>query len=304
MAYQVTTKDVSALRERTGVGMMDCKKALQACEGDMEKAIEFLREKGLAAAAKKSGRIAAEGMAYATVCTECKKGVVVEVNCETDFAAKSDAFVGLTKDIASYILKNKPADVAALLASEVNGTTVDAIMKDKIYTIGENLSIRRFAIMEGQLASDVHAGGRIGVLVKFDTTDEIASKPGFAEMAKDVAMQIAANNPLFLNRDSVDADTLTKEKEIARQQALNDGKPEAVVDKIVNGRIAKYFKEVCLVEQPFVKDPEISVTQYINAKAKELGGEIAVVGYERYERGEGLAKKEDNFAEEVANMIK
>lgn len=304
MAYQVTTKDVSALRERTGVGMMDCKRALESCEGDMEKAIAFLREKGLAAAAKKSGRIAAEGMAYATVCTACKAGVVVEVNCETDFAAKSDSFVALTKEIATIILKNRPADVPALLATAYGESNVEALMKDKIYTIGENLSIRRFAVMEGQLASYVHAGGRIGVLVKFNTTDEIAAKPGFAEMAKDVAMQIAANNPLFLNRDSVDAETLDKEKEIARQQALNDGKPAAVVDKIVNGRIAKYFKEVCLVEQAFVKDPEISVTQYVNAKAKELGGEITIAAFERYERGEGLAKREDNFADEVASMIK
>lgn len=304
MAYQVTTKDVAALRERTGVGMMDCKKALQSCDGNMDKAIEFLREKGLAAAAKKSGRIAAEGMAYATVCNTCKTGVIVEVNCETDFAAKSDAFVALTKEISEIILKNKPADVPALLASTYEGRTVDALMKDKIYTIGENLSIRRFAVMNGHLVSYVHAGGRIGVLVQFETTDEIAAKPGFNEMAKDIAMQVAANNPLFLNRDCVDAETLAQEKEIAKQQALNEGKPEAVVDKIVNGRIAKYYKEVCLVEQPFVKDPEITVTQYINAKAKELGGEISVSAFMRYERGEGLAKKEDNFAEEVASMIK
>lgn len=304
MAFQVTTKDVSALRERTGVGMMDCKRALEASEGNIDKAIEFLREKGLAAAAKKSGRIAAEGMAFAKVCDKCKTGVVVEVNCETDFAAKSDAFVAFTKEIADLVLQNKPADVAALLAATVDGKTVDELVKDKIYTIGENLSIRRFTIMNGHLISYVHAGGRIGVLVKFDTTDEVAAKPGFVEMAKDVAMQVAANNPLFLNKDSVDADTLAKEKDIAKQQALNEGKPEAVVDKIVNGRIAKYYKEACLVEQPFVKDGDITVTQYVNAKAKELGGDIKVVAFERYERGEGLAKKEDNFADEVASMIK
>lgn len=300
----VTTKDVADLRARTGVGMMDCKRALEAAEGDAEKAIEILREKGLAAAAKKSGRIAAEGMAYATVCTKCNKGVVLEVNCETDFAAKSEPFTALVKELAGVILNNDPKSVDELLKVEDNGKTVDAIMKDKVYTIGENMSIRRFDVMQGHLMSYVHGGGRIGVLVKFDTTDAVAATEKFAEAAKDVAMHIAAMNPLFLNSDAVDADTIAKEKDIAKAAALNDGKPAAVVDKIVEGRIKKYFKEVCLVEQPFVKDGEISVAQYLKNVGKEVGGDITVAAFERYERGEGLAKKEDNFADEVAGMIK
>ena len=299
----VTTKEVADLRARTGVGMMDCKRALEASNGDPEKAIEFLREKGLAAAAKKSGRIAAEGMAYATVCTKCNTGVIVEINCETDFAAKSEPFKAFVEEVAGVILKNKPATVEDLLKIDDNGQTVEALLKEKIYTIGENTGIRRFDVMEGHLMSYVHGGGRIGVLVKFDTTDAIAATEQFTEAAKDVAMHVAAMNPLFVCADCVDEDTLAKERDIAKATALNEGKPAAVVEKIVDGRIKKYYKEVCLIEQPFVKDGEISVGQYLSKVGKELGGDIKVVTFKRYERGEGIEKKEDNFAEEIASMV-
>lgn len=299
-----TAKDVADLRTRTGVGMMDCKKALAEANGDTEKAIEILREKGLAAAAKKAGRIAAEGMAYSEVCAKCKKGVVVEVNCETDFAAKSEPFKALVSKIANVILTQNPASVEELLTKDCDGQPLEAYLKDKIYTIGENISIRRFIVMDGHLMSYVHGGGRIGVLVKFDTTDAIAATDKFVEAAKDIAMHIAAMNPLFLTSASVDEETLAKEREIAKTAALNEGKPANIADKIVEGRIKKYYKEVCLVEQAFVKDAEISVTQYLNGVGKELGGDIKVVAFERFERGEGLAKKEDNFADEVAGMIK
>ena len=301
---EFTAKDVADLRTRTGVGMMDCKKALVEASGDTEKAIEILREKGLAAAAKKAGRIAADGMAYSEICAKCKKGVIVEVNCETDFAAKSDPFKALVSKIANIILTQEPKTVEELLTKDCDGQTVDLYLKDKIYTIGENISIRRFVVMDGQLMSYVHGGGRIGVLVKFETTDAIAATAKFIEAAKDVAMQIAAMNPLFLSAESVDAETLAKEREIAKATALNEGKPANIADKIVEGRIKKYYKEVCLVEQAFVKDGEITVTQYLNGVGKELGGEIKIVAFERFERGEGIAKKEDNFADEVASMIK
>lgn len=300
----ITTKDVADLRARTGVGMMDCKKALEAAGGDAEKAIEFLREKGLAAAAKKSGRIAAEGMAYAEVCTQCGRGVVLEVNCETDFAAKSEPFKDFVTLIANTILKNKPADLQSLSEVEIDGKTVDAITKEKVYTIGENIGVRRFDLMEGVLVSYVHGGGRIGVLVSFDVDASAKDNEKFKEAAKDVAMHIAAVNPMFLNADCVDADTLNKEKEIAKATALNEGKPENVVEKIVDGRIKKYLKEVCLVEQPFVKDGDISVSQYLANVSKEIGATVSIKDYKRYERGEGIEKKEDNFADEVAGMIK
>lgn len=300
---EFTAKDVADLRTRTGVGMMDCKKALAEANGDTEKAIEILREKGLAAAAKKAGRIAAEGMAYSEICTKCKKGVIVEVNCETDFAAKSEPFKELVSKIANTILTQNPDTVEELLTKECEGEPLEAYLKSKIYTIGENISIRRFKVLDGHLMSYIHGGGRIAVLVKFDTTDAIAATEKFTEAAKDIAMHIAAMNPLFLNAESVDEETLAKEREIAKTTALNEGKPANIVDKIVEGRIKKYYKEVCLVEQAFVKDAEISVTQYLNGIGKELGGEIKVVAFERFERGEGLAKKEDNFADEVANMI-
>lgn len=299
-----TAKDVQTLRERTGCGMMDCKRALSETDGDMEKAIEILREKGLAAAAKKAGRIAAEGVVVSVVDTAKKVGVVLEVNAETDFVAKNEKFVSFVNDVAATIINENPADVDALLTKKcVNSSaTVEEELRDKILTIGENMKIRRFERLEGDLVSYVHGGGRIGVMVKFDT--DVAGKDGFEEYAKDVAMQIAAALPQYLNKEEVPADIIEKEKEILTAQAINEGKPANIAEKMVVGRIAKFYKEVCLVEQQFVKDTDKTIDQYTADTAKALGGSIKIAKFVRFEKGEGLEKREDNFADEVANMIK
>ena len=298
-----TAQDVKDLRERTGCGMMDCKKALTEADGNMDKVIELLREKGLAAAAKKAGRIAAEGLVVSVVDEAKKAGVVLEVNAETDFVAKNQEFVNFVNEVASVILAQNPADLDALNTLKLaNGMTVEEGLRDKILTIGENMKIRRFVRLEGDLVSYVHGGGRIGVMVKFDT--DLADKEEFKVYAKDVAMQIAAAAPTYLNRDAVPAETLEKEKEILTVQAMNEGKPANIAEKMVAGRINKYYKEVCLVDQPFVKDADISVSQYTENTAKALGGKISIVEFVRFEKGEGLEKREDNFADEVANMIK
>lgn len=301
-----TAKDVQNLRERTGCGMMDCKKALTAANGDPEKAIEFLREKGLAAAAKKAGRIAAEGLVMTLVDNEKKAGVMIEVNAETDFVAKNEKFSSFVETCAKTVLENNPTDVEALLECKAAGSdfTVVELLREKILTIGENMKIRRFVRMDGELFSYVHGGGRIGVLVKFEADPTIAGTEKFQEYAKDIAMQIAASNPSFVSKDNVPFEDLEKEKEIFRVQALNEGKPENIVEKMVMGRINKYYKEVCLVEQPYIKDPDISVTKYTEQVSKELGGKIVIADFARFEKGEGLAKREDNFADEVASMMK
>jgi len=297
-----TAKDVQTLRERTGCGMMDCKKALTESNGDMDKAIEFLREKGLAAAAKKAGRIAAEGMVYALV--EGSKGAVVEVNSETDFVAKNDSFKEFVNIVAKAVIENDPADVDALLKVEFEGQTIEARLQEKILTIGENIKVRRFQRYEGVLVPYIHAGGTHAVLVNFDTDAANAENPAFLAYAKDVAMQIAAVNPTYVNKGDVPAAEVEKEKEILTQQAMNEGKPAAIAEKMVLGRINKFYKDICLVEQPFVKDDKISVGQYTANVAKELGTEIAIAGFSRYEKGEGLQKREDDFAAEVASMAK
>ena len=299
-----TAKDVSALRERTGCGMMDCKKALTASDGDMEKAIEFLREKGLAAAAKKAGRIAAEGVVYAIVDEAKKVGVVIEVNSETDFVAKNEQFMTFVDTCAKTVIAENPADVDALLnCTAVGGTeTIADLLREKILTIGENMKIRRFARFEGDVVTYVHGGGRIGVMVKFDT--DVADNATFKTLAKDIAMQVAASNPSYLNKESVPAETVAHEKEILTAQAINEGKPANIAEKMVMGRIGKFYKEVCLVEQPFIKDGDINVQKHIDAVAKEIGGSIKVVDFVRFEKGEGLEKREDNFADEVASMVK
>lgn len=300
-----TAKDVQTLRERTGCGMMDCKKALTESGGDMDKAIEFLREKGLAAAAKKAGRIAAEGVVYALV-SECgNKGVVIEVNAETDFVAKNDSFMGFVDNAAKAVLADNPADVDALMTcKDETGMSIEEQLRDKILTIGENMKIRRFARYEGVLTTYVHGGGRIGVMVKFNTTPEIAATEKFKEYAKDVALQIAAVNPAYLNRDQVPSEIIDKEKEILTAQAINEGKPANIAEKMVAGRIAKYYKENCLVDQAFIKDDSLSVSGYTANVAKELGGDISIAEFVRFEKGEGIEKREDNFADEVANMVK
>ena len=303
MAFTAT--DVKNLRERTGCGMMDCKKALTESNGDFEKAVEYLREKGLAAATKKAGRIAADGMVYAAVDKAAKVGAVIEVNSETDFVAKNEQFKEFVADVANVIINENPATVEELLTKTMpNGDTVEAALREKILVIGENLVIRRFVRYEGPCVAYIHAGGTHGVLVKFDTTDEVYNNAGFEAYGKDVAMQVAAVNPSFLAKEEVSADVLEKEKEILTQQAINEGKPAAIAEKMVAGRIAKYYKENCLLEQAFVKDDKMSITDYTNAKAKEFGGDIKVVAFTRFEKGEGIEKKVDDFAAEVASMTK
>lgn len=299
-----TANDVKILRERTACGMMDCKRALVETDGDMEKAIEILREKGLAAAAKKAGRIAAEGIVVSIVDTAKKIGVVLEINSETDFVAKNEKFVAFVNDVAKTVIEEKPADVEALLTKKcVNSDkTVQEELQDKILTIGENMKIRRFEILEGDLISYSHGGGRIGVMVKFDT--DLASKDGFEEFGKDIAMQIAAVVPQYLYKEDVPADVVEKEKEILTAQAINEGKPVNIAEKMVVGRISKFFKEICLVEQQFVKDAEKTIAQHTDDIAKQLGGSIKIAQFVRFEKGEGLEKREDNFADEVASMMK
>ena len=303
-----TSKDVMALREKTGVGMMDCKKALQESDGDVEKAIDYLREKGLAKQAKKASRVAAEGMAYATVDYDKKVGVVVEVNSETDFAAKSDKFVEFVKEIADVIINENPADVDALLAANVNGQTVADLLRDKVMVIGENLSIRRFVRYEGDCVAYVHGGGRIGVLVKFEADAAASGSEALIECGKDVAMQIAALNAPYLNEASVPAEVVEHEKEVQLALIKNDpknaSKPEAVLEKMIIGKMRKYFEENCLINQAFVKDGNLSVGQYVEQQAKSVGGAMALASFVRFEKGEGIEKREDDFASEVASMVK
>ena len=301
-----TAQDVKNLREQTGCGMMDCKKALTESNGDFDKAVEYLREKGLAAAQKKAGRIAAEGMVYATVCG--KVGVVVEVNAETDFVAKNDMFQTFVKDVANVVAEQNPADVDALLACKMGEDTVEAALKEKILVIGENIKIRRFERFEGICSAYIHAGGTHAVLVSFETSEEIAAKPEFEAYGKDIAMQIAAANPGYLCEADVPAEVIEKEKEILLAQIANDpknaNKPDAIKEKMVLGRIGKFYKENCLVDQEFVKDNELTVAKYTDKVAKELGGEIKITKFARYVKGEGLEKKADDFAAEVASMMK
>lgn len=299
-----TAQDVKTLREITGCGMMDCKKALTETNGDQEKAIELLREKGLAAAAKKAGRIAAEGIVKAYVDTAKKVGVVIEVNAETDFVAKNADFQAFVDTCAQTVVEQNPADVDALLACKVCGSemTIADLTTEKIQTIGENIKIRRFTRYEGDVATYIHAGGSIGVMVKFDT--DVADKEGFEEYGKDVAMQVAAANPGYLNETEVPAEVLEKEKEILKVQAINEGKPEAIAEKMVQGRIKKFYKENCLMDQEFIKDGDQTIKSYTEAKAKELGGKIEILSFVRYEKGEGIEKRNDDFASEVASMMK
>ncbi len=300
----ITAKDVSALRERTGVGMMDCKKALVEAEGDFEKAIVILREKGLATQAKKAGRIAAEGLVIAAV--EGNVGAIVEVNSETDFVANTDDFKNFVNTVVKTVIEANPADVDALKAAKAAGSerTVEEELQELFLKIRENIQIRRFARLEGTLVSYVHGGGRIGVIVKLDT--DLGEKA--LVCGKDVALQVASMNAPYLDRDHVPADVLDGEKKIILAQMTEDpkmkNKPEQVLAKIVDGKIGKYYTENCLVDQEFIKDGELTVGKYVDKCAKELGGSIKIAEYVRYERGEGIAKREDNFADEVASMIK
>ena len=299
-----TAQDVKTLREMTNVGMMDCKKALQETDGDMDKAVEYLREKGLAKAAKKAGRIAAEGMAYAVV--ENGIGAVVEVNCETDFCAGSAPFVEFVKDIAKVDIDANPADVDALLNSRYPGSdlTVSGVLPEKVMSIGENLQIRRFTRFDQNTSvAYVHAGGKIGVLVNLAVEGGIDA----TEIGKDVAMQIAALNPRFWDKSQVTEDVLAEEKKIALALMDQDpkmaGKPDAVKEKIVAGKMNKFYEENCLLQQEFVKDNSLTVEKYIASAAKALGGSVKFIDAVRYQKGEGIEKKEENFAEEVAAQM-
>ena len=304
-----TAKDVQALRQMTGCGMMDCKKALTESNGDMDKAVEYLREKGLSAAAKKAGRIAAEGVVYAVADNAKKVGAIIEVNSETDFVAKNADFNAFVADCARIIMEQNPADVDALLACKcADGKTVEEVLREKILVIGENLKIRRFVREEGVLSTYIHAGGKIGVMVKFDVSDGIADKPEFIECGHDVAMQIAAINPGYLKREEVPAAVVEEEKKILEAQIQNDdklkNKPAQVIEKMITGRVEKFYKENCLVDQAFVKDGNMNVAEYVAKVAKELGGKIEITGFVRFESGEGIEKKADDFAAEGASMVK
>ena len=300
-----TAKDVQALREKTGCGMMDCKKALVETDGNIDAAIDYLREKGLAQQAKKADRIAAEGTVYAAVIDGV--GVVVEINAETDFVANSDGFKALAARVAGVIAKQAPADMDALLACKEDGKTVEEMVQELFLAVRENIKIRRFERYEGAVVTYVHAGGKIGVMVKFDTELDAANAE-FVQMGKNVAMQIAAMNPSYLDIESVPAAVVDREKEILVAQMKEDpkmaNKPDAVLGKIVEGKIGKYYKENCLVEQQFVIDGDLTVGKYVENTAKALGAACTVASFVRFEKGEGIEKRKDNFADEVAGMIK
>ncbi len=300
----ISAQLVKELREMTGSKMMDCKKALVETDGDIEKAVEFLREKGLSDAAKKSSRVAAEGVVKTYIADDKKSGAVLEFNCETDFVALNEEFVGFADKLAKIVVEASITTVEEILDQKIEGeVTVSESLKALIAKLGENMSVRRFtkfSIENGVVKSYIHGGGRIGVLVEVacDKDSEVLD-----EVGKEVCMQIAASNPLFLSKDDVDTESMDKEKEIYRVQALNEGKPEKIVDKMVIGRINKYFKEVCLLEQPWVKDGDKSIAKFLEEKSKEVSSPITVTRFVRYERGEGIEVEKVDFAEEVARQI-
>ena len=304
----ISAKDVMELRKQTDCGMMECKKALTEADGNFEKAIEILRERGLATAAKKASRVAAEGMVYADYCPQCKVGVVIEVNAETDFVAKNDKFVDFVKKATKVIMEQNPADVETLMNCKMGDETVDQALKDLILVIKENIKVRRFTRYEGVCSAYVHGGGTHGILVNFETTNGIEAKDEFAAYGKDIAMQVAAANPGYVDEASVPAEVVAKEKEIMLVQMAGDpktaNKPEAVKQKMIEGKIKKFFKENCLVDQEFVKDGDLTVAQYTAKVAKDLGGDIKIVKFARFQKGEGLEKRADDFAAEVASMVK
>ena len=301
----ITAKDVQELRAKTGIGMMECKKALTEANGDMDEAIKILREKGLAVAAKKADRIAAEGIVDIAFCEKTRAAAMIEVNIETDFAAKSDAFTGFVKELLAIILEKRPANIDELMALPFSADmNVEAALKDKIFTIGENISIRRFIVVEGATNSYIHNKGAIGVIVKL--ADPQSANPLFAEAAKNLALQIAAMNPAYLDAASVPADVLQSEKDIVMAQMAEDekakGKPQAILDKMAEGKLKKFFIANCLVDQEYVKEDKMTVAQYLASVAKEIGAPGACESYVRYERGEGIEKKEEDYAAEVAKL--
>ena len=302
----ITAKDVATLRAKTGLGMMDCKKALVEAEGDMDKAVKILREKGLATAVKKEGRIAAEGVV--DIMTENNVTAMIEVNTETDFVAKNATFQEFVKNLLSTLITAKPADLDAFLATGYAGTatTVSDKLVEMVAMIGEKIKIRRFEIVEGTVATYIHGAGSTGVVVKFTT--DAADNAAFAECAKNVALQIAAGNPpKYVNKEDVPANEIAEEKAVLIQQAKNDpknaNKPEAILEKMVGGRLGKFYERVCLVEQAYVKDDKMTVGQYVASVAKEIGASIKVDSFKIYEKGEGIEKREEDFAAEIAKMV-
>ncbi|MEG2984802.1 MAG: translation elongation factor Ts [Paraclostridium sp.] len=300
----ITAQMVKELRETTGAGMMDCKKALQEAEGDMERAIDLLREKGLSKAAKKSDRIAAEGLVAIEINADNTVGAIVEVNSETDFVAKNEDFKTFVKDAAEMALATEKEEIVELLAeTHKEGVALSEVLNNRIATIGEKLDVRRFAKIstDGQVAGYIHGGGKIGVLVELETE---ARDADVLAMGRDIAMQVAAMNPKYVSKDDVDPEYIAHETEILTQQALNEGKPANIVEKMIKGRLEKQLKEVCLVEQTFVKNPDLTIKQLVADVAKKVGSEIKVARVVRFEVGEGIEKKEENFAEEVAKQLK
>ncbi|GAA0709565.1 translation elongation factor Ts [Paraclostridium ghonii] len=299
----ITAQMVKELRETTGAGMMDCKKALQEAEGNMERAIDLLREKGLSKAAKKSDRIAAEGLVAIEMNADNTVGAIVEINSETDFVAKNEDFKTFVKDVAEMALATQKEDVAGFLTESHKEGALSEVLNNRIATIGEKLDIRRFDKMStnGQVAGYIHGGGKIGVLVELETESRDAD---VLAMGRDIAMQVAAMNPKYVSKDDVDQEYIAHETEILTQQALNEGKPANIVEKMIKGRLDKQLKEVCLVEQTFVKNPDLTIKQLVADVAKKVGSEIKVARVVRFEVGEGIEKKEENFAEEVAKQLK
>ena len=306
----ITAKMVADLRAQTGCGMMECKKALTASNGDSDEAVKVLREKGLAVAAKKATRIASEGVVDIMLSEDGKTAAMIEVNAETDFVAKNEKFQEFVRGLLKTIIAHRPADVAALntLPYPDSDFTVEGKLKDMIFTIGENMNIRRFLIVDGVLSTYIHGKGTTGVIINFEADDVCASNPGFAEFAKNIALQVAAMPVLYLNKESVPAADLEAEKQIQLTMMKNDpknaNKPENILEKMIMGKMNKFYEKNCLTEQSYVKDDNLSVAQYVAATAKEFGGNISIKGFYIYERGEGLEKKEDNFAEEIASMMK
>lgn len=298
----ISAQMVKELRDKTGAGMMDCKKALTEAEGDMEKAIDVLREKGLASAAKKSGRIASEGVIATFISEDKKNASIIELNCETDFVSANADFIATANAIAEVVAKSEVKDLDEVKALTLNGATVQDAVTDLIAKLGENMNLRRYVKFnspDGLVASYIHMGGKIGVLVQVKAekaSDEVSN------VARDIAMHIAALNPTFLDQTSVDADTIEREKEIYRVQAINEGKPANIAEKMVGGRLNKFFKESCLVNQMFVKNPDLSVSDYVKEESKKFGN-IEITNFIRFEKGEGIEKAEVDFAAEVAAQL-
>lgn len=301
---EITASMVKELREKTNAGMMDCKKALNEANGDINKAVDILREKGLSQAAKKSGRVAAEGLTSALISEDGKSGIVLEVNSETDFVSKNEEFKEFVKDLATAAIKKQPTDIESLKNMELaDGKTAQEVLTEKIAKIGENLTLRRFTIEkvnDGVVSSYIHGGGKISVLVCLESEGD---KDALKQLGKDIAMQVAAMSPKYISKEDVDSEYINHEREILMAQALNEGKPQNIVEKMVEGRLQKELKDVCLLEQPFVKDGDLTVKKVVENTAAKIGKTIKVAAIQRFEVGEGIEKKEENFAEEVAKQM-